>query len=72
MLTSRDRKETFAKIVDFGLAAYTKNSISQGAGTPLYIAPEIIKGKKYKERVDIWSLGVIVFVLLSGSAPFKG
>ena len=39
MLATRDSGDTFVKIVDFGLAEYAKNSLSDGAGTPLYIAP---------------------------------
>ena len=39
MLATRDSGETFVKIVDFGLAEYAKSSLSEGAGTPLYIAP---------------------------------
>jgi serine/threonine protein kinase len=41
-------------------------------GTPYYIAPEIISRKKYGSKVDIWSLGVITYLLLSGSLPFVG
>lgn len=41
-------------------------------GTPLYIAPEVIEGGQYDFKVDCWSLGVILYILLSGSAPFYG
>jgi calcium-dependent protein kinase len=36
------------------------------------MAPEIIEGKNYECEVDIWSTGVITYILLSGDAPFKG
>ena len=40
-------------------------------GTPLYMSPEVLDGK-YDLRCDLWSLGVITFMLLSGQAPFNG
>ena len=40
-------------------------------GTPEYCAPEVVKGK-YNYECDLWSLGVLLFVMLSGKFPFKG
>ena len=39
-------------------------------GTPLYMAPELVQEKPYKETVDLWSLGVILFELYKGEPPF--
>lgn len=42
-------------------------------GTPAYIAPEIIQGKGYSGfGVDIWSLGILCFIALTGNVPFRG
>ena len=61
------------KIVDFGTSACFKENeiLSQKFGTPYYIAPEVIK-RKYDEKCDIWSCGVILYVILSGRPPFSG
>lgn len=63
------------KITDFGLAKYLGHDESTGlmktaCGTPGYVAPEILKGLEYTESIDIWSLGVILFILLCGYPPF--
>ena len=40
-------------------------------GTPIYMAPELIQHKKYTEKIDVWSLGIITYQLLSGTTPFE-
>lgn len=60
------------KIIDFGLSMYNEKKIHKSAvGTPFYVAPEVIKGK-HDFKCDIWSLGVLMYILLSGYMPFPG
>tara|TARA_B100001989_G_C24533917_1_gene463252 strand:+ start:140 stop:1288 length:1149 start_codon:yes stop_codon:yes gene_type:complete len=60
------------KISDFGFAkSFEKNElISTFCGSPLYMAPEIIKTKEYDHKSDIWSLGVIIYELLCRKHPY--
>lgn len=62
------------KLIDFGLSkSATANQILKSmAGTPYYMAPEILSGKSYNEKVDIWSLGVVFYTMLWGYRPFDG
>ena len=60
------------KLIDFGLSKQVKNKkMKTIVGTPYYIAPEVLQGK-YGLKCDIWSLGVIMYILLSGYLPFGG
>ena len=58
------------KLADFGFATEAKKPMRELCGTPAYVAPEIIKEKPYGLEVDMWSCGVIVFILLGGYPPF--
>uniref|UniRef100_A0A6B2L9T8 non-specific serine/threonine protein kinase n=1 Tax=Arcella intermedia TaxID=1963864 RepID=A0A6B2L9T8_9EUKA len=61
------------KLIDFGEAKSCANGpIKEYVGTTDYMAPEIIKGGEYDTRVDMWSLGVIAYVMLCGFPPWEG
>jgi calcium/calmodulin-dependent protein kinase I len=65
------------KIIDFGLAKDfggegEMKAMQTQAGTPDYVAPEVIRGDPYDKEVDLWSLGVITYVILCGFPPFAG
>ena len=60
-------------ITDFGLSNVVKGgdgSMCTTCGTPEYIAPEILARKPYTCQVDLWAVGVITYILLSGTMPF--
>jgi calcium-dependent protein kinase len=62
------------KLIDFGLSrrvADKYSTMSTIAGTPFYMAPEVLDGE-YDSSCDIWSLGVLLYVLVSGYLPFQG
>ena len=61
------------KVTDFGFACVIEpgSNLSLTVGTPLYMAPEIVKGQEYGQKVDIWSLGVIVYVMLTSQFPYN-
>ena len=61
------------KVIDFGTSEVFNPSkkMKQKYGTPYYIAPEVIK-RNYTEKCDVWSAGVIMYILLCGYPPFNG
>ncbi|KFK37868.1 phosphoenolpyruvate carboxylase kinase [Arabis alpina] len=63
------------KLCDFGSAVWLggEGEKTEGlVGTPYYVAPEVMMGRRYDEKVDIWSAGVLIYTMLAGEPPFNG
>jgi len=76
LLTSPDTNETLIKITDFGLSRFINETslMKTFCGTPNYLAPEILATRgegSYTNKVDVWSLGVILYICLVGYPPFS-
>lgn len=70
---SEKSEATDIKLTDFGIAHYSEDPMvpcKTLIGTPLYMAPEILMQQGYGPSSDLWSLGVIVYIMLAGYAPF--
>lgn len=68
----KDNEYFNIKIIDFGTCEILMNSkLNEQIGTSFYIAPEVLRNS-YNEKCDLWSCGVILFILLCGSPPFYG
>ena len=60
------------KIIDFGLSQYISDKkLNSRVGTAYYVSPEVLSGE-YSEKCDVWSIGIILCVLLTGEPPFNG
>jgi len=69
-------KDGILKITDFGLAHFVKlppalHVMHTCCGTPHYVAPEVLSSNEYSHQIDLWSLGVILYIMLSGYQPFN-
>lgn len=72
-LFSNGSPDSELKMIDFGLSKHFQYGEvhHEAVGTPYTVAPEVIKGS-YDERCDVWAIGVIAYLLLSGDPPFGG
>ena len=71
LLTSKD-SDSEIKLGDFGFSqrVHLPESLTSRVGTPTYVSPEVLKNLPHDERVDLWSVGVVIWVLLVGYPPF--
>jgi len=72
LLLTSENDDSDIKIADFGFAKRVEKpkSLTTQCGTPGYVAAEILEGKPYDTQADMWSIGVIVYILLGGYPPF--
>jgi len=72
LLHKKEDGKPFIKVCDFGFACIQpKDGMNEAIGTPYYVAPEVLSGKRYDKKCDVWSVGVVVYVMLSGRTPFN-
>ena len=75
ILIKNENKKIIYKLSDYGLSKQLMDrnqELTTMVGTPLFKAPEIIEGKKYNFKCDLWSLGVIIYILLFKKNPYNG
>nr|XP_006203557.2 serine/threonine-protein kinase 33 isoform X1 [Vicugna pacos] len=73
-IDANDEMNLNIKVTDFGLAVKKQGRseamLQTTCGTPIYMAPEVINAHDYSQQCDIWSIGVIMYILLCGEPPF--
>lgn len=72
ILFEKETKENI-KLIDFGTSIFFNENeyMDEIKGTAFYVAPEVIN-KRYNEKCDIWSCGIILYLALCGKLPFNG
>lgn len=72
LFNRRDFNRAVIKVSDFGLARFVDEEklATTTCGTPGYVAPEVLEQRPYNQSCDFWSVGVVLFILLSGGPPF--
>ena len=73
LIETNDNIKPIIKLIDFGFACHIPSNgyMEQYFGTPIYTAPEIIQNWSYSEKIDLWSVGVILFNMTTGCQPFS-
>ncbi|CAF1164365.1 unnamed protein product [Rotaria sordida] len=66
-------QDAILKIADFGFARFLSDGVMAGTlcGSPMYMAPEVIRSLQYDGKADLWSIGTIMYQCLTGKAPFQ-
>ncbi|KAL5209424.1 hypothetical protein ABZP36_005047 [Zizania latifolia] len=74
ILLVANNENSLLKIADFGFAKFLEPfSLAETlCGSPLYMAPEVMQAQKYDAKADLWSVGIILYQLVTGSPPFTG
>ncbi len=75
LMESKELQNLNIKLTDFGFAKFydpMEGGLTESLGSPLYMAPEIIRNIPYTTKVDIWSLGILSYILFSGKPPIHG
>ncbi|OQR85128.1 kinase, partial [Thraustotheca clavata] len=72
LVTAMDGDILSVQIADFGLSINAKHPLSRCCGTPFYMAPEVASGNLYGTVADMWSLGVVIYCLLTDEIPEAG
>mmetsp|Transcript_17987 Transcript_17987/g.12924 ORF Transcript_17987/g.12924 Transcript_17987/m.12924 type:complete len:133 (+) Transcript_17987:301-699(+) len=71
LLYETTEEKSIIKVSDFGVARFVNNELATTAcGTPSYLAPEMTMGGGYGKEVDMWSIGIVIYIMLCGFPPF--
>ena len=72
MLSTKDGRGDFVKILDFGVMAFATDTTSESVGTPGYMSPEQVQGELPTPQMDVYGLGITLYEMLAGALPYPG